>query len=129
MIESLIIVLVILLVFCLYFSYRNNKVYCFTTSLSDVLFDELRRILNTYKDDNELHEDEDNYNYIKEKVLFLLDKHSYNKYLFSLKPLKLKNWFNEEELKFIIYLKYYRTKENKEIPDSLIAPTETNIGM
>lgn len=66
MIESLIIVLVILLIFCFYFSYRNNKVYCFITGLSDFLFDELRRILNTYKNDDELNEDENNYNYIKE---------------------------------------------------------------
>ena len=111
MIESLIIVLVILIVFCFYFSYRNNKVYCFITNLSNILFDELRRILNTYKDDNEFHEDEDNYNYIKEKVLFLLDKHSYNKYLFSFKPLKLEKWFTKEELEFIKYLKQYRTEK------------------
>ena len=114
MIESLIlIVLVILLVLCFYFSYRNNKVHCFIISLSEVLFDELKRILDTYKDDDELHKDENNYNYIKEKVLFLLNKHSYNKYLFSFKPLKLKKWFNEEELEFIIYLKQYRKNETE----------------
>ena len=69
---------------------------------------ELKRILNTYKNNDELHEDENNYNYIKEKTLFLLNKHSYNKYLFSFKPLKLEKWFTKEDLEFIEYLKQYR---------------------
>ena len=89
-VNLILIVLIILIVFGFYFLNRNNKVYCFITSLSNFLFDELRRILNTYKDDDELYEDEKNYDYIREKVLSLLNKHSYNKYLFSFKPLKLK---------------------------------------
>lgn len=130
MIKSLILItLVILLVFCFYIFNRNIKVYYFNTSLNGFLFGELRRILNTYKNDDEFHEDENNYNYIKEKVLSLLSKHSYVKYLFSFKSLKLEKWFTKEELKFIIYLKHYRTKENEEIPDSLIAQAETSIGM
>ena len=79
-------------------------------SLSDLLFDELGRILNTYKDDYEFNKDKNNYYNIREKVQFLLDKHSYNKYLFSFKPLKLEKWFNEEELEFITYLKQYRNE-------------------
>lgn len=107
-VDLILIILAILIVLCLYFLNRNNKVFNFTTSFSHFLFDELRRVLNTYKDDDELHEDEDNYNYIKEKTLFLLDKYSYNRYLFSFKPLKLEKWFTEEELEFITYLKSYR---------------------
>ena len=109
MIANLILlVALILIVFCLYIFRRNNKVYCFSISLNHFLFDELKRILNTYKNDNEFHEDENNYNYIKEKVNSLLDKYSYNKYLFSFKPLKLEKWFTKEELEFITYLKQYR---------------------
>ena len=109
MITNLILVLLILIIIlCLYVLYRNNKVYCFSVVLSDVLFDELKRILYTYKDDNEFHEDEINYNYIKEKVEILLNKNSYNKYLYSFKPLKLEKWFTEEELEFMRYLKQYR---------------------
>ena len=109
MITNLILlVLIFLLVLCLYILYRNNKVYCFVTSLCSFLFGELRRILNTYKDDDKFQEDENNYNYIKEKIQFLLEKHSYSKYLFSFKPLKLEKWFSEEELEFIKYLKQYR---------------------
>lgn len=104
----ILILLVVLIVFCLYISRRNNKVYCFSISLSHFLFGELERILNTYKNDNEFHEDENNYNYIKEKVYSLLDKYSYNKYLLSFKPLKLEKWFTKEELEFITYLKQYR---------------------
>ena len=101
------LVLLILIVLCFYTLYRNNKVYYFCISLGN-LYDELTRILNTYKDDNEFHEDENNYNYIKEKIQFLLNKHSYSKYLFSFKPLKLEKWFTKEELEFIKYLKQYR---------------------
>lgn len=104
----ILLVLLILLVFCFYLINRNNKVYYFTKSLADFLFDELNRILNSYKDDDEFHEDINNYNNIREKVQLLLDKHSYNKYLFSFKPLKLEKWFTEEELEFIVYLKQYR---------------------
>lgn len=109
MIANLILLIIaILVVFCFYTINRNNKVCCFMTSLSNLLFNELGRILDTYKDDNEFHEDENNYNHIREKVRSLLYKYSYNKYLFSFKPLKLEKWFTEEELEFITYLKQYR---------------------
>jgi len=109
MITNLIlIVLIILMVLCSYILYRNNKVYYFNRSLCKFLFGELKRILNTYKDNYEFHEDEDNYNCIREKIDTLLDKYSYEKYLYSFKPLKLEKWFTEEELEFIKYLKQYR---------------------
>ena len=109
MIANLILsVALILIGLCFYVLHRNNKVYHFNVSLGDFLFGEMKRILNTYKDDREFHEDEDNYNYIKEKVQLLLDKHSYNKYLYSFKPLKLEKWFTEEELEFMKYLNQYR---------------------
>ena len=109
MIVNLILLIVlILIVLRFYILYRNNKVYCFSIGLNGLLLDELKRILNTYKNDDEFNEDENNYNYIKEKIYSLLNKHSYEKYLFSFKPLKLEKWFNEEELEFITYLKQYR---------------------
>lgn len=109
MIENLILtVLIILMVLCFYILYRNNKVYSFSISLNHFLSDELKRILNTYKDDNEFHEDEDSYNYIRDKIYFLLEKYSYNEYLFSFKPFKLEKWFTKEELEFMKYLKQYR---------------------
>lgn len=109
MIANLIsLILLILIIFCFYVLYRNNKVYYFFVNLNGFLFDELERILNTYKNDNEFHEDENNYYNIREKTYSLLDKHSYNKYLFSFKPLKLEKWFTKEELEFITYLKQYR---------------------
>ena len=109
MIKLIVLILLILMVFCFYFLNRNNKVYYFSTSLANFLFGELDRILSTYKNDNELHEDENNYNYIRDKIYSLLDKHSYNEYLFSFKPLKIEKWFSKEDLEFIKYLKQYRT--------------------
>ena len=108
MINLILIVLLILVVFCLYLFHRNNKVFCFSIGLSNLLFDELIRISNTYKNDDEFHEDENNYNYIREKTYSLLDKHSYNEYLYSFKPLKLEKWFSKEDLEFMKYLKQYR---------------------
>ena len=104
----LLILIILLMMLCICIHYRNDKVYCFKVGLSNILFDELIRILTTYENDNEFLKDKNNYNYIKEKVEILLDKNSYEKYLFSFKPLKLKNWFTEEELEFIKYLKQYR---------------------
>jgi hypothetical protein len=109
MIANLILLIVlILIVLWFYIFYRNNKVYYFSISLSHLLFGELKRILNTYKNDDEFSKDEDNLRIISEKVQFLLNKHSYNKYLFSFKPLKLEKWFTKEDLEFIEYLKQYR---------------------
>jgi hypothetical protein len=96
------------MVLCSYILYRNNKVYYFETSLCDLLFDELGRILDTYKNNEEFHKDKENYYNIREKTYSLLYKHSYYKYLLSFKPLKLEKWFNEEDLEFITYLKQYR---------------------
>ena len=111
MIANLILsVVLILMVLCLYLLNRNNKVYYFNKSLCKFLLGELERILNTYKDDYEFHEDKDNYNCIKDKINTLLDKYSYNKYLFSFKPLKLEKWFTEEEIEFMKYLKQYRNE-------------------
>jgi hypothetical protein len=104
----ILLVILILTLFCFYILYRNNETYYFSVSLNHFLSDELRRILNTYKNDNEFHEDENNYNYIKEKIYYLLDKYSYDRYLYSFKPLKLEKWFTEEDLEFIKYLKQYR---------------------
>jgi hypothetical protein len=104
----ILLVILILALFCFYILYRNNETYYFSVSLNNFLLDELNRILDTYKDNNEFHEDENNYYKIKEKALFLLDKYSYNRYLFSFKPLKLEKWFTEEELEFMKYLKQYR---------------------
>ena len=109
MIENLILsVLILITVLCLYIAIRNNKVYHFNINFGHLLFDELERILNSYKDDDEFNEDEENYYNIRDQVRFLLDKHSYNRYLFSFKPLKLEKWFTKEELEFITYLKQYR---------------------
>lgn len=109
MINLILLVLLILIVFCCYLFDRNNKVYYFSTGLANFLFGELDRISNTYKNDNEFHEDENNYNYIREKVYSLLDKHSYNEYLYSFKSLKIEKWFSKEDLEFMKYLKQYRT--------------------
>ena len=117
MMNLILLILLILAVLCFYLLNRNNKVYYFNKGLANFLFGELTRILDTYKDDNEFHEDESNYYNIREKTQYLLDKHSYNKYLFSFKSLKLEKWFSKEDLEFMAYLRQYRN-ESKSISTS-----------
>lgn len=66
--------------------YRNNKVLDFRLKIINL---EYQRSLEAIKQGL----------YFKHKDLY--NKYSYNKMLYSIKPLKLKYWFTEEEIKFI----------------------------
>lgn len=91
----LIILLILLgfLAFCLgvtalgcYRLYRNDKVYEFRYKILDL--------------ESERHSEA-----IRQGLFFkrlnLIDKHSYDDMLRSFKPLKLENWFTEEEIKYL----------------------------
>ena len=114
MIETIILVFCfVLLALIAFFGIRNNKVYGFVTSLNDILHDELKRILLTYSDDNELDADSENYYRFQSGVEDILSKLSYNRMVFIPKPLKLSNWLSEEDISFIIELKQYRIDKTK----------------
>lgn len=89
----LLIILLTFLAFCLggmvlscYRLYRNDKVYKFRCEIIDLEFE---RHLEAIRQG------------LFFKHLHLVDKHSYDDMLYSFKPLKLENWFTEEEIKYL----------------------------
>lgn len=74
----------------LYILIRNEKVFVFRTYILDRAHNELLRIL---------YEDIDKYESMHKEWNKIYDRHSYNKMLFSFKPLKSEHWFTEEEIK------------------------------
>lgn len=74
----------------LYIPIRNEKVFVFRTYILDRAYDELLRIS---------HEDIDKYESMHKEWDKIYDRHSYNKMLFSFKPLKSEHWFTEKEIK------------------------------
>lgn len=88
LIYSQIIILVILIACFFYIGFRNNMVYSFCN--------EVLRLANKtackriYKNRADW-----------EDVYDLVDKHTYERILFSFKPLKLEAWYTEEEIKIL----------------------------
>lgn len=81
---------IVALFFSMYLAHRNGQVRDFCIHLVDMAYEyELRRIKET-----EPRKTENAYNWF-------VHKYSYDNFLYSLKPLKLENWYTEEELKEI----------------------------
>lgn len=74
----------------LYILIRNEKVFVFRAYILGRAYDELLSIL---------HEDIDKYESMHKEWDKIYDRHSYNKMLFSFKPLKSEHWFTAEEIK------------------------------
>lgn len=70
--------MIIGIIVCFYLLLRNGKVYDFRTKIIE------SANLANYREVKKLH-----------------DKYSYEKMLFSFKPLKLEAWFTEEEIKIL----------------------------
>ena len=70
----------------LYFAIRNERVYLFREILSDMAYE--YQVRHTYESRKDVFQ-------------WFCNKHSYNEMLFSFKPLKLKYWFSDEEIKEI----------------------------
>ena len=107
---AIFIIIGIIVLFAIVMTIRNELTYAFLSSLNHFLHDELTRILCTYKDKEisftELEEQK--FNYFSEKVTNILDKLSYNKIVFSYKPIKLKYWLSKEDIDFIKELTQYK---------------------
>ena len=81
---------IIIIAASLYIFIRNEKVFVFRMYIIDRAYDELLRIS---------HEDIDKYESMHKEWNKIYDRHSYNKMLFSFKPLKWEHWFTKEEIK------------------------------
>ena len=90
--------LAILLYFALV---RNTQVYFFQTKIVDGAHGNLIHWLHGLKDDHELMRRWGEYQEKKKMVDKICDKYSYPGMVFSLRPLKLEYWYDEEEITFI----------------------------
>lgn len=84
-----------------FFLVRNTQVFHFQTKISDGAYDNIIHWLDGIKDDNELKRRWGEYREKKKMVNKICDKYSYERMLFSFKPLKLEYWYDEEEIAFI----------------------------
>lgn len=72
-----------------YFNHRNNNVFKFRNSIIKSVFDTEKNLI-------------ENGVLIESNITDLMNKYSYEQTLYSVKPLKLKYWYTEEEIKKII---------------------------
>ena len=100
-IEILIGILILSLIPLIYIACRNDAVCRFRIAYMNYCTDVVLSFLDSLKNDAELVERRTQYEQICKIKDTIIDKYSYNKLLFSLKPLKLKNWFTEEEIEFM----------------------------
>lgn len=96
--------LIVLLLSSIYILIRNNFVYEFVTSLNETCYQVCLNHNNKIYDCNNLED------FIKEHerledIWTSISEISYEKMLFSFKPLKPKYWLNKEQLEFINNLK------------------------
>lgn len=93
----LFICLSILLVLSVYFLIRNNNVLYFRVTYVRNAYNYLHKTLHCCINEEDLNE----YYKLCDKVNNAIDRYSYEKMLFSFKPLKLEYWFTEEEIKYL----------------------------
>ena len=97
-----VILLVSTVAFLLYMGLiRNTNVYNFRTEVCNAAYNNLINWLSNLEDDIELQKKEYEYLFKKHMAKYICNKHSYFKMLFVLKPLRLENWYSDEEIEFI----------------------------
>ena len=96
----ILILLFILIGFCFYFLYRNNKVFQFRISLNYLVHDGLSMYLENLSNE-EYEQRSEKIDELLEKSRLILYAHSYNQMLYSFKSFKIENWFDSEEIKFL----------------------------
>lgn len=88
----------LLLIGCIYIGIRNNKVYEFVTTLNDMGYTICTNYLNSIEQvtKERIEEYERLYN-LWNSIINI----SYNKMVFSFKPLKFKYWLTEKQIEFL----------------------------
>lgn len=98
------LLLCILITICFisfYITRRNFKVYSFLTKINETIHINIVTRVNSYKSDGEFNKDYSNFQQYYNLMNKLRNKYEYNELLFSFKPLKLENWYTEEEIKML----------------------------
>lgn len=98
--KILILILGAIVVAAIYLMWRNNKVCDFRIEIIHKCYDVLRNFLDSLKLE-ELCGRFGELEQLEMKKDEILSKHSYSSMLFSLKQLKLENWYTNEEISFM----------------------------
>lgn len=89
------------LAICFYFAMRNNKVYEFRLKVIDKVFDKIDKKIWSYDGDEEFIAHYHEYIEYRDKLRQIQQRYTYDKMLYSLKPLKMEKWFSPEELELL----------------------------
>lgn len=111
------ILIILLFAICIYFylSIRNNRVFEFRTTINDIGYN----IVQKHTLNCPIIIDEESYNAYNEEnerlrnMWLSLGNTSYDKMLFSIKPLKPKYWLNKEQMEFLNYYESTRKTISK----------------
>lgn len=95
----LFLLVIVLLTLSILLIIRNNKVYEFLTNLSLEAFVKIRNYLNSC---DECLTDEEWTEYVRQReIVESIYDISYNKLLFSFKPLEKEYWLTQEQIDFL----------------------------
>ena len=87
---ALLAILFMAIVIAVYLDMRDDRVYAFSKHIIDCSHDEIQRVL---------YEDIDRGKQLLEQFKKIYDQNTYDRMLYSIKPLKVKYWFTEEEIR------------------------------
>jgi hypothetical protein len=84
-----------------FFLIRNVQVFHFQTTISNAAHQNVIDWLDSLENDDELNRRRDEYEAKAKMLDRICNKLSYEKMLFSFRPLTLESWFDEKEIEFI----------------------------
>ena len=91
--DIFIVLLILFTILCLYFLIRNNKVCEFRISIGNKIYNNFLILIEDSV--------EEAGKYYTSACKEVCNKYTYDQMLYSFKPLKLKYWFTEEEIKLL----------------------------
>jgi len=89
-----------------YISIRNKRVGMFRIMLNHLTSDLILNYLNSKKEKS-FQEQQDEYNYLVQRREHIINKHTYDRMLFSFKPLQINSWFSKEDVEYMQQFKQY----------------------
>lgn len=101
-----IIICYVVLAAVVYISIRNNRVGMFRIMLNHLTSDLILNYLNSKKEKS-FQEQQDEYDYLVQRRYHIINKHTYERMLFSFKPLQIDSWFSEEDVEYMQQFKQY----------------------
>ncbi len=96
----------VVLVAGVYILIRNNRVEMFRIILNHLTSDLILNYLNGEKEKG-FQEHQDEYNYLVQRREHIINKYTYDRMLFSVKPLQISRWFSKEDVEYMQQFKQY----------------------